>query len=220
MDFSSTRRRFISNGLAGFSAAWLSANWPAVLAAAEHARKLRAGLTFGAKLDFFAPEEAIEVDAITARIIPSDETAGAREAGVVYFIDRALATFAIDDQKAFRDGLPKLHEHVHEAFPDAANFSSLTPEQQDAVLHSFDEQATTVRRAFRPSPVAQNFVEIVRSYSISGFLIDPEGGGNRNFVGWKVIGRDPAHMFQSPFGYYDKDYPGWQPQSSEPEKNS
>jgi hypothetical protein len=26
-----------------------------------------------------------------------------------------------------------------------------------------------------------------------------------------VIGREPAHSFQPPFGYYDKDYPGWQP---------
>ena len=46
----------------------------------------------------------------------------------------------------------------------------------------------------------------------------PEGGGNRDFAGWKAIGRDPEHNFTSPFGYYDKDYPGWQPASAETEK--
>jgi len=25
-------------------------------------------------------------------------------------------------------------------------------------------------------------------------------------------------VFQPPFGYYDKDYPGWQPAAAEPEK--
>jgi hypothetical protein len=26
-----------------------------------------------------------------------------------------------------------------------------------------------------------------------------------------VIGREREHMFHAPFGYYDKDYAGWQP---------
>jgi hypothetical protein len=42
-------------------------------------------------------------------------------------------------------------------------------------------------------------------------LIDPDFGGNPNGVGWKVIDREREHIFQPPFGYYDKDYPGWQP---------
>jgi hypothetical protein len=51
-------------------------------------------------------------------------------------------------------------------------------------------------------------------------LIDPDSdkGGNRDGVGWKVIGREREHTFQPPFGYYDKDYPGWQPLSKEAEK--
>ncbi len=58
----------------------------------------------------------------------------------------------------------------------------------------------------------QTFFEALRVATISGFLIDPEAGlGNRGGVGWKVIGRELAHSFQPPFGYYDKDYPGWQP---------
>ena len=45
-------------------------------------------------------------------------------------------------------------------------------------------------------------------------LVDEHRGG----VGWQVIGRDPGHMFQPPFGYYDKDYPGWQRVAGDPEK--
>jgi hypothetical protein len=33
-----------------------------------------------------------------------------------------------------------------------------------------------------------------------------------------VIGREREHMFAAPFGYYDKDYPGWQPVATEAEK--
>ena len=81
------RREFLFRAGTGLSAAWLSANWPALLAAADHARHAAQSRT-PAKLEFFTLEEAVEVDAITARIIPADDTPGAREAGVVYFIDR------------------------------------------------------------------------------------------------------------------------------------
>jgi gluconate 2-dehydrogenase gamma chain len=45
-----------------------------------------------------------------------------------------------------------------------------------------------------------------------GFLADPARGGNRGKVGWKLIGFDDSGAFAPPFGYYDRDYPGWQPQ--------
>ena len=37
----------------------------------------------------------------------------------------------------------------------------------------------------------------------------PAYGGNRDGVGWKLIGFDDQHAFQSPFGHYDRDYPGF-----------
>jgi hypothetical protein len=103
-------------------------------------------------------------------------------------------------------------------FPSVPIFSGLTTEQQDAVLHSFDENTPTTRRAFRARPGAQNFFETLRQHTIAGFLIDPDYGGNHDGVGWKVIGREREHKFQPPFGYYDKDYPGWHPMAKEEEK--
>jgi Gluconate 2-dehydrogenase subunit 3 len=208
------RRNFLLRTGTGLSAAWIAANWPAVLSAATHAHNAAKAAT-PPKFEFFTPEEAMEVEAVTARIIPTDDTPGAREAGVVYFIDRALATFATDDQKTCREGLPELQARVKEMFPSALKFSGLTAEQQDEVLHSFDENTSTTRRALRARPGAQNFFETVRVQTIQGFLIDPEFGGNRDGVGWKLIGREQEHTFQAPFGYYDKDYPGWQSAAKE-----
>jgi gluconate 2-dehydrogenase gamma chain len=223
MDSSLSRRRFLAQGAGGLSAVWVSAHWPALLAAAEHARH-SAKSAVPAKFEFFSPEEAKEVEAISARIIPSDDTPGAREAGVVYFIDRGLFTFSTEDQKTYREGLPELQARVGEMFSGVAKFSALTSEQQDEVLHSFDEAAgpgkaaKPAQRNLRRRPGAQNFFETVRQHTIIGFLIDPDFGGNRDAAGWKVIGRDREHMFQPPFGYYDKGYPGWESAAKEAEK--
>ncbi len=210
MNNSLSRRRFLSHGISGLSSAWITAHWPAVLSAADHAHRAAQSAT-PPKFEFFSPEQAAEIDAIAARIIPTDDTPGAREAGVVYFIDRALTTFASDDQKTYKGGLPELQARVRELFPAVERFSAATPEQQDEVLHSLDDHAPVPARPFRPRPAAQSFFETLRQHTITGFLVDPDAGGNRDGVGWKVIGREREHMFQPPFGYYDKDYAGWQP---------
>jgi len=212
-----SRRDFLSRGGAAVSAVWLSAHWPAIVAASEHAHQA-AKSSSPPKFQFFTPEEAAEIDAISARIIPSDETPGAREAGVVYFIDRALKTFAVDDQKTYREGLPGLQLRVRELFPSVEKFSSATPEQQDQILHALDEQTDSARRHSRSSGASSSFFQAVRVHTIVGFLVDPDSGGNRDGVGWKVIGREPDHIFQPPFGYYDKDYAGWQPNPPGAEK--
>jgi gluconate 2-dehydrogenase gamma chain len=217
MNSSLSRRRFLSHGISGLSSAWITAHWPAVLSAADHAHRAAQSAT-PLKFEFFSPEQAAEIDAIAARIIPTDGTPGAREAGVVYFIDRALTTFASDDQKTYKEGLPELQARVRELFPAVERFSAATPEQQDEVLRSLDDHAPVPARPFRPRPAAQSFFETLRQHTIAGFLIDPDAGGNRDGVGWKVIGREREHMFQPPFGYYDKDYPGWQPLPKDADK--
>lgn len=216
-----SRRGFLSQTLTGISAAWMSTHWPAMLSAASHAREAAQSAT-PAKFEFFSAEQAAEIDAISARIIPTTDTPGAREAGVVFFIDRALVTFAKDNQKTYAAGLPELQARTHEMFPSTQKFSAATSEQQDQVLQSLDGHSPAAggRRSGR-SAAAQSFFETVRAHTVMGFLIDPDSDkrGNRNGVGWRVIGRDNEHMFQPPFGYYDKDYPGWQPNPADTEKS-
>jgi gluconate 2-dehydrogenase gamma chain len=192
-----------------------------MLAAATHARQTAQSAT-PARFEFFSAEQAAEVDAIASRIIPTTDSPGAHEAGVVFFIDRALFTFAKEDQKIYAAGLPELQATTHEMFPGIQKFSAATPEQQDQILQSLDEQSAAAAggRRSRRGAAAQSFFETVRVQTIMGFLIDPDSDkrGNRDAVGWKVIGREPEHVFQPPFGYYDKDYPGWQRNPSDADK--
>jgi gluconate 2-dehydrogenase gamma chain len=209
MPTDSSRRQFLLRTTTGLSAVWVSANWPALLAAADHAHR-QANSPSPHKLEFFQPDEAVEIEAVAARIIPTDTTPGAREAGVVYFIDRALVTFAKDQQKFYRDGLPALQSLTRKMFPQLHKFSAAKPEQQDAILRSFGEPAQGFPNPFMSAADATDFFETLRAHTIAGFLIDPDTRGNPNGVGWKLIGRDREHTFQPPFGHYDKDYPGWQ----------
>jgi Gluconate 2-dehydrogenase subunit 3 len=206
-----SRRRFLSQAGIGVSAAWVSAHWPEMVAAATHAHQaVQSGAAY--KFEFFTPAETTEIDALSARIIPTDDTPGAREAGVLYFIDRALVTFASGDQQKYRHGLPELQSMVREKFPGVEKFSAATAEQQDELLHAMEASQTEKAPRRRRVNSGQNFLEALRIQTIAGFLIDPEAGlGNHGGVGWKLIGREPEHSFQPPFGYYDKDYPGWQP---------
>jgi len=214
-----SRRRFLLHSVSGVSATWVATNWPAALAAAQHAHN-SAQSAAPTGFEFFSRDLATEVDAVAARIIPTDQTPGAREAGVVYFIDRALSTFASGDRKLYTEGMAELQARAREMFPGVERFSVATAEQQDKILHSLDKNVASNARPFRPCSLAQNFFETLRQHTIAGFLIDPDSDlrGNRGGVGWQVIGREREHVFQPPFGYYDKDYPGWQPAAAEPEK--
>ncbi len=189
-----TRRRFIGQASLGLGSAWLTVNWPAILAAHEHAQRT---VESGAppKFGFFTPEQAREVEAMAAQIIPSDDTPGAREAGVIHFIDRALTTFDTDKQKQYADGLGQLQAKVQDLFPDAARFSAATAEQQIAVLKAVEKT---------------DFFGLVRTHTVMGFFCLPERDGNRGGVGWKLIGMEDAHVYSPPFGYYDRNYPGWE----------
>src|ERR1700756_4340053 len=160
-----TRRNFLLRGCSSITAIWVSTHWPALLSAARHARE-SAQSTPPAKLEFFTPEQAVEIDALTARIIPTDQTPGAREASAVYFIDRALTTFAVDDQKTYREGLPALQSRVRELFPSVEKFSAATPDQQDQILRSLDEQTGPAGRHSRPSGASSSFFQAARAHTI------------------------------------------------------
>ena len=45
--------------------------------------------------------------------------------------------------------------------------------------------------------------------TLIGLFALPQYGGNRNGIGWRLIGFDDQHAFSPPFGYYDRDYPGF-----------
>jgi gluconate 2-dehydrogenase gamma chain len=213
MDSSCKPRREFLLQLAGTAgAALISAQWPAVAAAAQHAHEAKNSAK-PYKFEVLTPEQAKEVAAIAARIIPTDELPGATEAGVVYFVDYALKTFAADARPMYETGLLHINEVTSTTFPGVARFSAASTEQQDKIMETLfrvDASEKSPGR-HRRDAVSNDFMQTIRLHTVAGVLITPEGGGNRDYAGWKVIGRDPEHTFSSPFGFYDKDYPGWQP---------
>ena len=139
-------------------------------------------------LHYFNREQAAEIEAFASRIIPTDDTPGAREAGVVYFIDRSLTSFAKDQQPVFAEGLAKLQKDVGAKFRGQTKLSALTPAQQDVVIKSIEKTP---------------FFGVMRFGTIAGMFSLPTHGGNRDFAGWKLIGQVDAMEFKPPFSWYD-----------------
>lgn len=174
---SDSRRKFLLKSVSASTAAWMAANWPAQVAAAEKAQAMG---TF----TYLSRAQAADVDAMAAQIYPSDSTPGAKEAQVVYFIDLALVTFAQDKQDIYKQGLADLS-----AKTGGKAFAALSSADQIALLTSIEKTP---------------FFRTVREHTIMGMFSAPQHGGNFRKVGWSQIGFDDSLNFRAPFGAYDK----------------
>ena len=182
-----SRRSFLVDSVTSLNAAWVAANYHGILAAQEYvAQTTQAGQL--PRLTFFTDEQAAEIEAMTAQIIPIDETPGAREARCLYFIDRALSTFARSSQPAYLQGLRELQAKTQQLYPDRGKFSALTSGQQIKTLTEIEKTP---------------FFNMVQTHTIIAFLTRPAHGGNYDKIGWKLIGYDDSLNHRPPFGYYD-----------------
>ena len=145
--------------------------------------------------EFLTDEQAAEVEAITAYIIPTDDVAGAREARVVNFLDRTIAdgVFFPWLKNVSLEALNELQAKVREKFPSADYFSRLSPDQQLVVLSDFE---------------SWEFFEFFRSVTVFGYLTDPSYGGNYGRSGWAAVAFEDRFAYQPPFGFYDRDQHG------------
>src|SRR5579863_2465444 len=159
-----SRRQFLIRSASGLSATWLALHWPAILAAQNHAHQAAASKP-PVPFQFFSPEQANQIEAACAQIIPTDDTPGAREAQVIHFIDQALLTFDRDKQPLYSQGLKDLQAKTRELFPQTIRFSDLAAAQQGKVLQAIEKT---------------EFFEVVRLHTVMGFLARPEYGGNYN----------------------------------------
>ena len=157
----------------------------AALAAQQHAHQAS---TPPAVLGVFSAAEAREIEAIANQIIPGGDSAGAREAGVIYFIDRALATFDAGKRALYTEGLALAQKKRTELFPGSTSIADLAEDRQVRLLQAIEKT---------------QFFEQVRTHCIMGFLGNPSYGGNRGLAGWKSIGFEDRFHFEPPFGYYD-----------------
>lgn len=177
---------------------------------------------------FFDASQRATLEAAMARIIPTDDTPGAREAGTIDFLDRYLS--GIDHVRAkpdgsgferlegrtadawrqriaqlrqtYLDGLGELDRVSQEQF--GSDFVELDEASQDRVLAVLErpDRAGDMDEPWSPSdheadePALQqtnaelelDFFPLLAFHTRQGFYADPIYGGNRDRMGWKVIG--------------------------------
>ena len=181
------RRTFLAAAGGTLAAAWLATDVATLLAAGEHAAS--AGrLKPAPPFEYLTPDDAADLEAATSQIIPSDDTPGAKEAHVVYFIDTALATWQKDQRGAFRKGIAELRKRARRH--GAATFAALGDAQQHGVIAALDTEN-------------HQFFFTLRAATIVGMFANPEYGGNFEKNGWTLLGFVDQFSWAPPFGWYD-----------------
>jgi gluconate 2-dehydrogenase gamma chain len=145
-----------------------------------------------ADLVFFNAAEARDVEALAARIVPGDaDDPGAREAGVLVYIDRAVEGAYRELQAAYRRGLAELERHCRDEA--RASFADLGVDRQDALLTELDRLAVELAAGEAPDADPRRLVlaelyEMVRQHTLEGLFGDPAYGGNAGGAGWRLVG--------------------------------
>ena len=153
-----------------------------VQTAPSFAAEARAAAALREALETLTAAESDTLEAIVARLIPSDENGpGAAEARAAHYIDRALAGPLSSARRAYAAGLAALNAFAQTS--KGGPFASLQPKDQDAVLSEMEKNAAT---GFTPN--SSTFFNLLRAHTIQGTFCDPYYGGNANFVGWDLIG--------------------------------
>ena len=175
-----SRRRFLKSTGALGGASMFRIGAPSLAAITQAACTARdqdaAFKTLGA-------EEAADFTAIAARLIPTTDTPGATEAGVIWFWDNALGEYfdwTLQDVRALREQMIADLDKP---------FAKLTATEQDAAIK-------TVENDYR--------FNFWRNLTIYGFFGMAKYGGNKDHMSWDLIGFEGHHgAWAPPFGYYD-----------------
>ena len=156
---------------------------------------------------FFTDSERAFIDAAVSRLIPQDELGGgAKEAGVTTFLDRQLAgsygkartwymqgpwsqgspsqgnQSRLTPAQTYRAAIKAIDSYCQKAFSNKA-FAQLAEKQQDEVLTHLEKGDIELEGV-----KAKSFFEAFLQNTLEGFLSDPIYGGNRDMMGWKLIG--------------------------------
>ena len=146
------------------------------------------------------------LDAAVSRLIPADELGpGAKEADVTYYIDQQLVSVwgmhgrnyrqgpwldgtpqqgfqsRLTPQEIYRAGIRETNLHCVKLH--SKNFEFLNADEQDEVLKALEAGKIEL-----PSLSAKLFFDLLWRNTEEGFFADPLYGGNRDKVGWKLIG--------------------------------
>ena len=174
----------------GATGAMLLASWPELAQAAAYAeRTAQSGR--GSALKNFDAASTKDIEAATAQIFPSDGTPGAREAGVVFFLDKAVGGMAPELKAPLTGLVATLNGEAGKRFPGKGRYAALSEPQQHELMVWLEKEN------------GQLF-GMLRSVTITAMFANPSYGGNKNKVGWKLLGFRDQFSWSAPFGYYDR----------------
>lgn len=192
-----TRREFLVHAAVG-AGAMAGAGLVPIAAGQEHAQHSSADQKSGAETSgnahaahmggeqqhaFFNREDAATVGAFAERLMPgAPGKPGATEAGVLNYIDLALAGAYVDLQDFYRRGLAQLDAYCRKAHGET--FVLLSTSLQDETIAALEAGKAD---GF-VWPTAQEFFNTLRIHTMEGMFADPMYGGNRNFSGWRLVG--------------------------------
>ena len=156
---------------------------------------------------YFTADEAATVEAIADQLIPTDDSGpGGKEAGCAVFIDRQLAGSFGDSRRLYmrppfvtgtpsqgpqspivpkelyRASLAALDEYCKGTFA-GKGFAALNAGEQNQVLTGLEEGDIELKDGS-----GKQFFDTILQNMMEGFFADPVYGGNRDMVGWKLIG--------------------------------
>jgi gluconate 2-dehydrogenase gamma chain len=157
---------------------------------------------------FFSDDEAAFIEGAVARLIPADEKwGGAIEAGVPNYIDKQLAGAWGAGERLYRSGpwqpgtpsqgyqLPFTPAELFRTAIGVINrelaatpLVKMSPDKQDEYLGSLEGGGKDLGGV--PSEI---FFAHLLEATLEGFFSDPVYGGNRNMIGWRMIGFPGAY---------------------------
>ena len=137
------------------------------------------------KPQFFSSEEFAGIERITELIIPSDDTPGAREAGVAEFVDFMVAHDS-DQQQPMRSGLAWLQEHSGRTFSNP--FLALSEAQQVSLLEPLAYEA----KYREGEEVGQEFFRRVKELTTMGFYSSEIGYRELDNPAQRIYPASPA----------------------------
>ena len=140
-------------------------------------------------------DEAETLELIADRIFPKTATPGAVEIGAINYIDIALAGDYAALVPLYRQGLRAVNRYARAKFGRV--FQSLDDELRDAVLLAFEAGSIADFKN------AAEFFETVRCHILEGVFCEPQYGGNKDMMGWRLVDF-PGQQFGYADAYVNK----------------
>jgi gluconate 2-dehydrogenase gamma chain len=135
------------------------------------------------KWRFLSDEEGKLLNAVVDQIIPADEDAGAKDAGVVNYIDKQLVSFYKKHQDNYRVNLLKMQSaalNLHDTKFEAMEWNTQTEflELMEKGNLLSDNWGGAEQR---------NFFRMVVDHCMQGFYGSPRHGGNDKYVSYRML---------------------------------